>query len=127
MLVHWPRQADAQYRVDDYIRIADMRWIPAKYAAPCICIISERTQRIPTQICGARQGDGTNVEPSILRESSQDIAVATIVARPAQHSDTTRPRPLLLDRPERGLRRTAHQRVARDTERVDREAIQQAH
>src|SRR5690606_29561906 len=68
-------------------------------------------------------GYDANVEARGSREPRDDVAVAGVVARAAEHGDAPRGGPALAQHAERRGAGAAHQLVARYAELVDRDAI----
>src|SRR5690606_37462578 len=124
-----PIETRAEQRVDD-----DVRHEPAfSHGAEGhggdtrIAALFPRLPRVTAQPLGRHDGLEMHGMAGGAREPGDDVAVAGIVARAADHGDLVRVRPPCLEHRQRRAARAAHQRIAGNAALLDRDAIESAY
>jgi hypothetical protein len=83
--------------------------------------------RVALQPSRLVQADRDDFQPPRTGESREDVAIAAVVTRPANDSDTLHRRPAAAQHAERRFSGTSHERVGRNAQVVDRVPVQRAH
>ncbi len=121
------RQAGPEDGIDDDFGVGETAVAPRLHDAPARDEIIVSAPCISTQLSGIAQRHHRDIDAHGLRQPRQHIAIATVVARPANDGDPLLRRPATAQRHRRRFAGLGHQRVGRYVQIVDRVAIEGPH